>query len=43
MTKDNMSEVEIEDDVEVVVMDDVGISTTTPIMEKKEKAQLKDE
>lgn len=34
MTKDNMSKVEIEDEVEVVVMDDVEISTTTPIMEK---------
>ncbi|KAK9195225.1 hypothetical protein WN943_003345 [Citrus x changshan-huyou] len=29
-----MSKVEIEDEVEVVVMDDVEISTTTPIMEK---------
>ncbi|KAH9681187.1 hypothetical protein KPL71_026873 [Citrus sinensis] len=37
-----MSEVEDEDDVEVVVMDEVGISTTTPIM-PKEKAQPEDE
>ena len=33
-----MSEVEIEDEVEVVVMDDVGISTTTLIMEKWESS-----
>ncbi|KAH9687903.1 hypothetical protein KPL70_014941 [Citrus sinensis] len=37
-----MSEVEVEDEVEVVVMDEVGISITTPIM-PKEKAQAEDE
>ena len=38
-----MSEVEVEDEVEVVVMDEVGISTTaTPIM-PTEKAQPEDE
>ncbi|KAH9697084.1 hypothetical protein KPL71_023464 [Citrus sinensis] len=42
--KGTMSEVEVEDEVEVVVMDEVGISTTTttPII-PKEKAQLEDE
>ena len=38
-----MSEVEVEDEVEVVVMNEIGIlTTTTPIM-PKEKAQPKDE
>ena len=38
-----MSEVEVEDEVEVVVIDEVGISTTTTPIMPKEKAQLKDE
>ena len=37
-----MSEVEVEDEVEIVVMDGDGISTTTPIM-PKEKAQPEDD
>ncbi|KAH9715665.1 hypothetical protein KPL71_021147 [Citrus sinensis] len=37
-----MSEVEVEDEVEVVVMDEVGISTTTTPIVPKEKAQLED-
>ena len=37
-----MSKVEDEDEVEVVVMDEVEISTTTPIM-PKEKTQPEDE
>ncbi|KAH9659148.1 hypothetical protein KPL70_023755 [Citrus sinensis] len=41
-TEGTMSEVEVEDEVEVVVMDEVGISTTTLIM-PKEKAQPEDE
>lgn len=42
MIEDNISEVEAEDEVEVVDMDKVGISTTNPIIEK-EKAQPQDE
>ena len=42
MREGTMSEVEVEDEVEVVVMDEVGISITTPIM-PKEKAQPEDE
>ena len=38
-----MSEVEVEDEVEVVVMDEVGISTTTTPIMPKEKAQPEDE
>ena len=38
-----MSEVEVEDEVEVVIMDEVGISTTTTPIMPKEKAQLEDE
>ena len=34
-----MSEVEVEDEVEVVVIDEVGISTTTTPIMPKEKAQ----
>ena len=41
--EDTIFEVEVEDEVEVLVMDDVGIlTTTTPIM-PKEKAQPEDE
>ena len=38
-----MSEVEVEDEVEVVVMDEVRISTTTTLIMPKEKAQPEDE
>ncbi|KAH9752860.1 hypothetical protein KPL71_014876 [Citrus sinensis] len=38
-----MSKVEVEDEVEVVVMDKVGISTTTTQIMPKEKAQPEDE
>ena len=38
-----MSEVEVEDKVEVMVMDEVGISTTTILITEKEKTQLEDE
>ena len=38
-----MSEVEVKDEVEVVVMDEVRISTTTTPIILKEKAQLEDE
>ena len=38
-----MSEVEVKDEVEVVVMDEVGISTTTTPIMPKEKAQPEDE
>ena len=38
-TEDNISKVEVEDEVEVVVINNAGISiTTTPIMEKGESS-----
>ena len=40
-TKDSMFVVETEDEVEAAVMNEIGISTTTLIMEK-EKTQPKD-
>ncbi|KAH9681844.1 hypothetical protein KPL71_027113 [Citrus sinensis] len=43
MREGTMSEVEVEDEVEVVVMDEVGISTTTTPVMPKEKAQPEDE
>ncbi|KAH9751570.1 hypothetical protein KPL71_014344 [Citrus sinensis] len=43
MREGTMSEVEVEDEVEVVVMDEVGISTTTTPIMPKEKAQPEDE
>ena len=39
MREDTISEVEAEDEVEVVVMDEVGISTITTLIMPKEKAQ----
>ncbi|XP_015386415.1 uncharacterized protein LOC107177287 [Citrus sinensis] len=42
MGEGNMFEEEVEDEEEIVVMDEVGISITTPIMQK-EKAQVEDE
>ena len=38
-----MFEVKVEDEVEVLVMDEVGISTTTTPIMSKEKVQLEDE
>ena len=42
MGEGNMFKENVEDEEKVVIIDEVGISTTTPIMQK-EKTQLKDE